>query len=425
MTAQYDVIVVGQGAAEAALAALLARDGYAVALVGVGGLAPVVRCGPANCDYQPPNYDGLCDGPYARIAARLGVYLPVVRREPAWRIYAHGRQIDVPAAIGQWRRLRRAIFPAQLDAADRFWQAQETGAAAALRLAEQFDPLAQALVWRQRRVTVAEMLERYDLIDPALRAFVDLALSASGLPPAAHCPWSAGSVALTPTADRLAGDAATLPRLFIDALLGAGGVWYRRQRAVSLLTSPTRVSGARLTGGIAINGRAIVLGPAAWPLAGSRIQPISFLAALYLVADAACVPDETPLYQIVQPAPSLPPVTIHLTPAASGAALRSITAVIRCRRSEWPTDRRLRAQRRAELAEMLQAAVNTALPGLASGIQAQRIAAPLPNLAAPSARPPAAQAGLWVLRHPAWLPPGYDNGSSVIRLYRQLRAIGN
>lgn len=198
MSARFDFIIVGNTAAEAALAALLANDGHAVLLTGAGGLQPVVRSGHCWYDTIPPQWAGVRDGPYAQIAAHLGVYLPVARRDPAWRLHLAQRVIDVPSDLGQWRRSRRALFPAQADAASRFWQAQETAAAAALRLAERFDPLAQLQVLRQQRLTAGDMLYRYGIVDPALRNVVDTILAASGLPASDHCPWPAGSVALLP-----------------------------------------------------------------------------------------------------------------------------------------------------------------------------------------------------------------------------------
>ncbi|WP_204265112.1 hypothetical protein, partial [Klebsiella aerogenes] len=44
------------------------------------------------------------------------------------------------------------------------------------------DPLAQIQVLRQQRITVADMLRRYGLVDPALRHFIDTMLMAYGLP---------------------------------------------------------------------------------------------------------------------------------------------------------------------------------------------------------------------------------------------------
>ncbi|OAN47449.1 hypothetical protein A6A03_10245 [Chloroflexus islandicus] len=425
MSARFDFIIVGNTAAEAALAALLANDGHAVLLTGAGGLQPVVRCGNAWHDTLPPQWAGVRDGPYAQIAARLGVYLPVARRDPAWRLHLAQRVIDVPSDPGQWRRLRRALFPAQADAASRFWQAQETAAAAALRLAERFDPLAQLQVLRQQRLTAGDMLRRYGIVDPALRNVVDTILAASGLPASDHCPWPAGSVALLPPAEIVAGDAATLMRLFTDALIRAGGEWRPKQRAVALITTPIRVAGVRLAGGEEAFARAIVLGPAAWRLAARAGVRSSLIATGYLAVERSCLPADTPLYQIV--AGSALPVTISLSPAIETDMHRRVTVAMRLSSAEAaqlihaaPHERR---QLRQAFGAVLQAAVATALPSLANGKLAGLTTALLRDPTVPPARLPAAQAGLWLLRPAPWLPPGYDNGSSVVSLYRQLRGL--
>lgn len=426
MSTRFDFIIAGNTAAEAALAALLAHDGHAVLLVGASALQPMVRCGGQWHDTVPPLWAGLGEGPYARIAAYLGVYLPVVRHEPAWRVHVAQRAIDVPGDIGQWRRWRRALFPAQADAAGRFWQAQEVAAAAALRLAEQFDPLAQLQVLRQQRVTVGDMLRRYQLVDPSLRDFVDTILAASGLPASDHCPWPAGSVALLPPAETLAGDAATLQRLFADALIRAGGEWRAKQRAVALIMTPTHVIGVRLAGGEEVYARAVVLGPAAWRLAVHSDHALPAIAARYIAIDHACLPSDAPLRQIVAGTPA--PIIVSLSPSKEPAAhRRRLTVAMRLTNAEATqlsrAAPRARRQRRETLGAVLQAAVATALPSLAQANQLSMTTALLRDPTIPAARPPAAQAGLWLLRSPPWLPPGYDNGSSVLRLYRQLRGL--
>lgn len=425
MSARFDFIIVGDTAAEAALAALLANDGHAVLLTSAGGLQPVVRCGNVWYDTVPLQWAGVRDGPYAQIAARLGVYLPVARRDPAWRLHLAQRVIDVPSDPGQWRRSRRALFPAQADAAGRFWQAQETAAAAALRLAERFDPLAQLQVLRQQRLTAGDMLRRYGIVDPALRNVVDTILAASGLPASDHCLWPAGSVALLPPAEIVAGDAATLTRLFTDALIRAGGEWRPKQRAVALITTPIRVVGVRLAGGEEVLARAIVLGPAAWRLAARASARSPLIATGYLAVERSCLPPDTPLYQIV--AGSALPVTISLSPAAETDPHRRVTVAMRLSSAEAaqlasaaPSERR---QLRHSFGAVLQAAIATALPSLANVKLAGLTTALLRDPTLPPARPPAAQAGLWLLRPASWLPPGYDNGSSVVSLYRQLRGL--
>ncbi len=425
MSARFDFIIVGNTAAEAALAALLANDGHAVLLTGAGGLQPVVRSGHCWYDTIPPQWAGVRDGPYAQIAAHLGVYLPVARRDPAWRLHLAQRVIDVPSDLGQWRRSRRALFPAQADAASRFWQAQETAAAAALRLAERFDPLAQLQVLRQQRLTAGDMLYRYGIVDPALRNVVDTILAASGLPASDHCPWPAGSVALLPPAETVAGDAATLIRLFTDALIRAGGEWRAKQRAVALITTPIRVAGVRFAGGEEVFARAIVLGPAAWRLAARASARSPIIATGYLAVEHSHLPTDTPLYQIV--AGSSLPVTISLSPAAETETYRRVTVAMRLSSAEVaqlsraaPRERR---QFRHALSAVLQAAVATALPSLANEKLDGLTTVLLRDPTIPPARPPAAQAGLWLLRPASWLPPGYDNGSSVVSLYRQLRGL--
>ncbi|ACL25337.1 hypothetical protein [Chloroflexus aggregans] len=425
MSDHFDVIIVGDTAAEAALAALLARDGRAVLLVSAGTTQPQVCWRGMQYDTFPPQWAGLNDGPYARIAAHVGVYLPVVRREPAWRVHLPARTIDVPSDMGQWRRTRRALFPAQTDAASRFWQAQETAAMAALRLAEQFDPLAQIQVLRQQRITVADMLRRYGLVDPALRHFIDTMLMAYGLPVSDHCAWSAGSVALLPPAETLVGNAATLSRLFVDALLRAGGEWRRHQRAVTLLTTPTRVVGIGLTGGERVTARVVVLGVAAWRLANHRHNALPAWATSYVALDNAQVPEYLPLCQIVDVGGT--PVLISVSPTDDQAACRTLTVAMRLSAAESAqlrsASRHKRGQFRSQLAKVLQEAIAKVLPQIATTLPGIEVVAPLPDPVVPSARPPAAQAGLWLLRPPAWLPPGYDNGSGTLRLYRQLRGL--
>ncbi|MEF3274443.1 MAG: hypothetical protein K6356_08600 [Chloroflexus sp.] len=418
MRERFDIIVVGSAAAEAALAALLARDGYAVMLVGVAH--QTLTANGASPHHLPPLQYGLSNGPYARIAAYAGAHLPVVRREPAWRLHLAHQTIDIPANAGQWRRLRRALFSIQLDAAERFWQVQETAAAAALRLADQFDPLTGVQVWRQQRLTVGDMFRRYDLIDPTLRSVVDTILLAHGLPISDHCPWAAGSVALVPPHETLIGHNGTLAHLFTDALIRAGGEWSDHHHAVELLFTPTSVRGVRLQSGVEIAGRLVVLGAAGWSLAGRPLETPPMLAVYSLTVERTPTIVHHPWYHIVAGKPA--PVMVSLTPTGDHAAPWQLTAMMPLRADTINARQTGEALVVEELGTILQNAVCRALPALANEIDPRTVML-MPDPTRPSARPPALQAGLWLLRQPSWLPPGYDNGSSTLRLYRQLRGL--
>lgn len=120
-------------------------------------------------------------------------------------------------------------------------------------------------------------------------------------------------------------------------------------------------------------------------------------------------------------------MTISLSPAAETETYRRVTVAMRLSSAEVaqlsraaPRERR---QFRHALSAVLQAAVATALPSLANEKLDGLTTVLLRDPTIPPARPPAAQAGLWLLRPASWLPPGYDNGSSVVSLYRQLRGL--
>ncbi|WP_298817511.1 hypothetical protein [Chloroflexus sp.] len=420
MRERFDFIVVGVSAAEAALAALLARDGYAVLLAGIGESNADASEDRNRFHCLPPLQSGLSDGPYARIAAYAGAHLPVARREPAWRMHFAQQIIDIPADAGQWRRLRRALFPIQRDAAERFWQVQETAAAAALRLAAQFDPLTGLQVWRQQRLTVGDMFRRYDLVDLTLRAFVDTILLAHGLPVSDHCSWAAGSIALLPPHETLVGHGDTLTHIFTDALIRAGGEWSAHHQVVELLADPTGVRGVRLKSGSEVAGRVVVLGPAGWPLISRRLESPPMLAIGALTVEEAQLPSGLPWYHIVAGEPV--PVIVSLTPSDNHSASWRLSVMLRLRLDDPVSIQNGERQPAPELVATLQSAVCKVLPELASKITLHSVTL-LPDPTRPTARPPMIQAGLWLLRQPAWLPPGYDNGSGTLRLYRQLRGL--
>jgi len=213
-----DAIVIGAGLGGATSAALLAHAGYRVLV-----LERDVHPGGCAASYEDAGYRfavgatvgmGLEPGGLVRrVFDRVGLTPRYLDVDPAIRVLVDDQRVDLHVERSAWRRELRRAFPAQADAALRFWDDVERLAAGLRHAAARFPVLplrhpadlldsARAAhprllpVLRTLRSTVAARLEAHGVTDPRFRAFVDGQLLDAMQCQASACAAPNGALAL-------------------------------------------------------------------------------------------------------------------------------------------------------------------------------------------------------------------------------------
>ncbi|MBX0327717.1 NAD(P)-binding protein [Oscillochloris sp. ZM17-4] len=430
----YDAIIIGAGVGGLTAAALLARDGWRVALL-EGHIEP----GGCASSYRRKRPDGTSyvfdvgatlfggfqpGGAHDWVARRLGLRFPVVPLEPAMQVWLPDRAVTRYGDPGAWRAERARAFPAQAAAAERFWQNQEEIADIAWRFAARNPPMppetAGDLLGMLPAVrpellgllphlgrTVGHELRRHRLDDPALRAFVDAQLLISAQVPADEAAWLFGSVALDLARQGVfyaEGGAWSIARTLADALIRDGGELRYRAWVDQILVEGERAVGVRLAGGEELRARHIIAGQTVWDVARllGEAAPRRLLRLakgtpeawgafmLYLGVDAAAVPaglaeHHQVLLRYGEPMGEGNTAFVSLHPAddtsRAPAGQRAVTVSTHTRVGPWwearAAGRAAYRERKGRWAERLLDAAEVALPGLRGHIRYQQAGTPV------------------------------------------------
>lgn len=430
----YDAIVIGAGVGGLTAAALLARDGWKVAVL-EGHIEP----GGCASSYRRKRPDGTAyvfdvgatlfggfqpGGAHDWVARRLRLRFPVVPLEPAMQIWLPDRAVTRYGDPQAWRAERRRAFPEQAAAAERFWHNQEAIADISWRFASRYPPMPPETVGdllalipaiRPEMIgllphlerTVGHELRRYRLTDRALRAFIDAQLLISAQVPADEAAWLFGSVALDLARQGVfyaEGGAWSIARTLADALIRDGGELRYRAWVERIIVEGGRAAGVRLAGGEELRARQIIAGQTVWDVArllGERAPArLRRLAAatpeawgafmLYLGVDEAAVPagraeHHQVLLRYDEPLGEGNTAFVSLHPAAdtsrAPAGQRAVTVSTHTRVGPWwqarSAGRAAYTERKEQWAERLLAAAEVALPGLRCHIRYQQAGTPV------------------------------------------------
>ncbi len=417
----YDAIIIGAGIGGLTAAALLARDGWRVALL-EGHIEP----GGCASSYRRKRPDGTSyvfdvgatlfggfqpGGAHSWVARRLGLRFPVVPLDPAMQVWLPDRVVTRYGDPAAWRAERARAFPAQSAAAERFWQNQEAIADIVWRFAARHPPMPPetpgdllGLIPAMRpellgllphiERTVGHELRRYRLTDPALRAFIDAQLLISAQVPADACAWLFGSAALDLARQGVfyaEGGAWSIARTLADALIRDGGELRYRAWVAHILVEGGRAVGVRLADGEELRARQIIAGQTVWDVARllgataprrllrlAQATPEAWGAfTLYLGVDATAIPAGMPEHHQVllrygEPMGEGNTAFISLHPAhdtsRAPAGQRAVTISTHTRVGPWwqarAAGRAAYLERKARWAEALLDAAERALPGL-------------------------------------------------------------
>jgi C-3',4' desaturase CrtD len=430
----YDAIVIGAGVGGLTAAALLARDGWRVALL-EGHIEP----GGCASSYRRKRPDGTSyifdvgatlfggfqpGGAHNWVARRLGVRFPVVPLEPAMQVWLPDRLVTRHGDPAAWRAERARAFPAQAAAAERFWGNQEAIADIAWRFAGRYPPMPPETVGdliglipaiRPEMVgllphlerTVGHELRRHGLEDRALRAFIDAQLLISAQVPADECAWLFGSVALDLARQGVfyaEGGAWSIARTLADAYIRDGGELRYRAWVERVLVADGRAVGVRLAGGEELRARTIIAGQTVWDVARllgehaprrlrrlAQATPASWGAfTLYLGVDEAAIPEGVAEHQQVlmrydQPLGEANTAFISLHPAydtsRAPAGQRAVTVSTHTRVDPWwearAAGRAAYVERKERMAEALLDAVERVLPAVRGHIRYRQAGTPV------------------------------------------------
>jgi C-3',4' desaturase CrtD len=430
----YDAIVIGAGVGGLTAAALLARDGWRVALL-EGHIEP----GGCASSYRRKRPDGSSyifdigatlfggfqpGGAHHWVARRLGVRFPVVPLEPAMQIWLPDRVATRYGDPAAWREERARAFPEQAAAAERFWGNQEAIADIAWRFASRYPPMPPetvedllglipamrpemlALLPHLER-TVGHELRRHRLDDRALRAFIDAQLLISAQVVADECAWLFGSVALDLARQGVfyaEGGAWSIARALADALIRDGGELRHRAWVERVFIEGGRAVGVRLAGGEELRARHIIAGQTVWDVARllgehaprrllrlAKATPEGWGAfTLYLGVDEAAIPGglaghHQVLMRYDEPMGEGNTAFISLHPAydtsRAPAGQRAMTVSTHTRVGPWwearAAGRAAYVERKERWAEALLCAVERVLPGVRGHIRYRQSGTPV------------------------------------------------
>ncbi len=430
----YDAIIIGAGIGGLTVAALLARDGYRVAVL-EGHIEP----GGCASSYRRKRPDGTSyvfdvgatlfggfqpGGAHDWVARRLSLRFPVVPLEPAMQVWLPDRVVTRYGDPEAWRAERMRAFPAQSAAAERFWQNQEQIADSVWRFAARHPPMPPETMGDFLNVvptirpemigllahlerTVGHELRRYRISDPALHAFINAQLLISAQVPADECAWLFGSVALDLARQGVfyaEGGAWSIARTLADAFIRDGGDLRYRTWVEQILVEGGRAVGVRLANGEELRSHLIISGqtvPDVARLLGAsaprhllrvvRTLPEAWGAfTLYVgVADTG-IPTGLPAHHQILLDYDLPmgegnTAFISLHPAhdtsRAPAGQCAITISTHTRVVPWwaarAAGRAAYQERKARWAEVLLDAAERVLPGLRSHIRYQQEGTPV------------------------------------------------
>ena len=430
----YDALIIGAGIGGLTTAALLAHDGYRVAVL-EGHIEP----GGCASSYRRTRPDGTSyvfdvgatlfggfqiGGAHDWVARRLSLRFPVVPLEPAMQVWLPDRVVTRYGDPDAWREERMRAFPAQAVAAERFWQNQEAIAAIAWRFAARHPPmplettgdllgliptLRPEMIGLLAHIerTVGHELRRYRLTDPALRAFIDAQLLISAQVPADECAWLFGSVALDLARQGVfyaEGGAWSIARTLADAFIRDGGELRYRTWVGQILVEGGCAVGVRLADGEELRARQIIAGQTVGDVARllgeaaphrllhvMKTTPESWGAfTLYLGVDEPQIPTGIPAHhQVVrrygEPLGEGNTAFISLHPAhdtsRAPAGQRAVTISTHTRVGPWWAARAAGQtayrERKARWAEDLITAAERVLPGLRGHIRYQQAGTPV------------------------------------------------
>jgi C-3',4' desaturase CrtD len=430
----YDAIIIGAGIGGLTTAALLARDGWRVALleghIEPGGCASSYRRkrpdgGAYIFDVGATLFGGFQPGgAHDWVARRLGVRFPVVPMEPAMQVWLPDRVVTRYGDQAAWRAERARAFPEQAAAAERFWRNQEAIADISWRFAARYPPmppetagdlLGLAPAIRPEMVgllphlarTVGHELRRYGLSDRSLRAFIDAQLLISAQVPADECAWLFGSVALDLARQGVfyaEGGAWSIARALADALIRDGGDLRYRAWVEQILIEGGRAAGVRLAGGEELRARHVIANLTIWDtarlLGAAAPRRLSRAAAatpegwgalmLYLGVGESAIPPGLPEHHQVlldydAPMGEANTAFLSLHPAhdtsRAPAGQRAITVSTHTRVGPWwrakAQGRAAYTERKELAAEALLAAAERVLPGLRGHIRYRQAGTPV------------------------------------------------
>jgi C-3',4' desaturase CrtD len=429
----YDIIGIGAGIGGLTAAALLAHAGYRV-LVLEGHIAP----GGCASSFERKRPDGTRyvfdvgatlfagfrpGGAHHWVGEQLGIDWPVHALEPAMEVWLPDRRVT-RWGDERWDDERRAAFPAQADAAECFWRAQERTADVAWRFAARHPPMPPETLgdvagmlpalrpelvrllpglWR----TVGDALGGPGRADRRLRAYVDAQLLISAQTTADACAWLYGAVALDLArigVYYVAGGAWSLAYTLASAFERAGGTLHYRRLVRRILCHDGRAIGVETTTGERYTARHVVANTTLWDAAQllgeaapRRLERAIARAPrgwgafmLYLGADDAAFPPGLAEHQQVVAAYDAPlgeansafisthPAddTSRAPPGQRAITISTHTDVERWWRWRNTDPARYRAEK-AALAERLLDTATLALPELRRHIRYQQIGTPV------------------------------------------------